>query len=202
MKIEKVSMKNFRCFGPRGTDIELESCITAFVGSNGSGKTAVFQALSLLFGVTPAQRTVRRQDFHLPADQQELRSGATLLIEVILSFPELEGLDEDDTADAVPEFFHQMVASAPGAPLKVRMRLQAVWTDDGTPEGSIKEDLRWITTLNNDFEWDECNRVQAVERGSIQFIYVPAARDAAGQVTALLKGRLWRAAKMVRSVSG
>jgi len=195
MKIEKVSMKNFRCFGPRGTDIELESCITAFVGSNGSGKTAVFQALSLLFGVTPAQRTVRRQDFHLPADQQELRSGATLLIEVILSFPELEGLDEDDTADAVPEFFHQMVASAPGAPLKVRMRLQAVWTDDGTPEGSIKEDLRWITTLNNDFEWDECNRVQAVERGSIQFIYVPAARDAAGQVTALLKGRLWRAAK-------
>ena len=75
------------------------------------------------------------------------------------------------------------------------MRLQAIWIDDGTPEGSIEEDLRWITTLNNNFEWDDCNRVQAVERGSIQFIYVPAARDAAGQVTALLKGRLWRAAK-------
>ena len=162
MKIEKVSMKNFRCFGPRGTKIKLESCVTAFVGGNGSGKTTVFQALSRLFGVTPAQRTVRRQDFHLPADQQELQSGATLSIEVFFSFPELEGLDEDATADAVPEFFLQMAASAPGAPLKARMRLQATWTDDGTPEGSIEEDLRWITTLNDDFEWDDCNRVQAV----------------------------------------
>lgn len=195
MKIEKVSMKNFRCFGSRGTKIKLESCVTAFVGGNGSGKTAVFQALSRLFGVTPAQRTVRRQDFHLSVDQQELQSGATLSIEVFFSFPELEGLDEDATADAVPEFFLQMTASAPGAPLKARMRLQATWTDDGTPEGNIEEDLRWITTLNDDFEWDDCNRVQAVERGSIQFIYVPAARDAAGQVTALLKGRLWQAAK-------
>lgn len=195
MKIEKVSMTNFRCFGPRGTKIKLESRITAFVGGNGSGKTAVFQALSRLFGVTPAQRTIRRQDFHLPADRQELPSGATLFIEVIFAFPELEGLDEDDAADAVPEFFNQMAASDPGAPLKARMRLQATWTDDGTPEGSIEEDLRWITTLNNDFEWDDCNRVQGVERGSIQFIYVPAARDAVGQVTALLKGRLWHAAK-------
>ncbi len=48
-------------------------------------------------------------------------------------------------------------------------------------------------TMNS--KWDECKRVQAVERGSIQFIYVPAARDAAGQVTSLLKGRLWQAAR-------
>ena len=179
-----------------GSDhIKLENCITAFVGGNGSGKTAAFQALSRLFGVTPAQRTVRRQDFHLSADQQRLQSGTTLFIEVILSFPELEGLDEDAVADAVPEFFLQMSASAPGAPLKARMRLQATWIDDGTPEGSIEEELRWITTLNNDFEWDDCNRVQVVDRGSIQFIYVPATRDAVGQVTALLKGRLWQAAK-------
>ena len=195
MKIEKVSIKNFRCFGPRGTKIKLESGVTAFVGGNGSGKTAVFQALSRLFGITPAQRAVRRQDFHLPADQQELQSGATLSIEVLFSFPELGGLDEDAAEDAVPEFFLQMAASAPGAPLKARMRLQATWTDDGTPDGSIDEDLRWITTLDDDFEWDDCKRVQAVERGSIQLIYVPAARDAAGQVTALLKGRLWQAAK-------
>lgn len=195
MKIEKVSIKNFRCFGPRGTSIKLESGITAFVGSNGSGKTAVFQALSRLFGVTPTQRTVRRQDFHIPANQQELQSGATLSIEVIFSFPELEGLDNDAAEDAVPEFFNQMAASALGSPLKARMKLQATWTDNGTPDGSIDEDLRWITTLNDDFEWDECKRVQAVERGSIQLIYVPAARDVAGQVTALLKGRLWQAAK-------
>jgi len=195
MKIEKVSIKNFRCFGRRVTKIKLESCLTAFVGDNGCGKTAVFQALSRLFGATPAQRTVRRRDFHLTADQQELESGAALTIEVLFSFPELEGLDEDAVEDAVPEFFLQMASSAPGAPLKARMRLQATWTDDGTPEGSIDEDLRWITALDDNFEWDDCKRVQAVERRSIQLIYVPAARDAAGQVTALLKGRLWQAAK-------
>jgi hypothetical protein len=38
---------------------------------------------------------VRRQDFHLAADQQELESDANLSIETIFSFPELEGLDED-----------------------------------------------------------------------------------------------------------
>ncbi len=195
MKVERVTLKNFRCFGPQGTKIRLQSAVTAFVGANGSGKTAAFQALSRLFGVTPAHRAVRRRDFHVPADQQELHSEATLSIEVLFSFPELEGLDEDEAEEAVPEFFLQMAASAPSAPLKARMRLQANWNDDGTPDGSIDEDLRWITTLDDDFEWDECKRVQAVERGSIQLIYVPAARDAAAQVTALLKGRLWQAAR-------
>jgi putative ATP-dependent endonuclease of OLD family len=195
VKIEKISIKSFRCFGPRGTTIELESRVTAFVGGNGSGKTAAFQALSRLFGITSAQRAVRRQDFHLAADQQELQSGATLSIEVVFAFPELENLDQGAAGDAVPECFQQMAASAPGAPLKARMRLQAIWTDDGTPDGSIDEDLRWIVTLDDDFEWDDCKRVQGVERGFIQLIYVPASRDVAAHVTALLKGRLWKAAK-------
>ena len=195
MKIDYVSIKNFRCFGAAESKINLESDVTAFVGGNGSGKTAAFHALSRLFGITPAQRTVRRRDFHLPADQPELQSGDTLAIEVVFCFPELEGLNEDEAEAAVPEFFLQMAASAPGAPLQARMKLQATWTDDGTPDGNIDEDLRWITTLDDDFEWADCNRVQAVERGSVQLIYVPAARDAAAQVTALLKSRLWQAAK-------
>ena len=195
MKIERISLKNFRCFGPNEATIALRDDLTAFVGGNGSGKTAAFQALSRLFGVTAAQRTIRRQDFHLPARQKELLSGTTITLEVIFSFPELSGAHERGAENAVPEFFLQMAASAPGAPLKARMRLQATWTDDGTPDGSIDEDLRWITTLDDRFNWDECKRVHAVERGSIQLIYVPATRDAAAQVTALLKGRLWHAAK-------
>lgn len=195
MKIERISLENFRCFGPRRTPIRFRPEVTTFVGGNGSGKTAAFQALSRLFGVTPGQRAVRRQDFHVPADRQELESGATLSVEAIFAFPELEGLDEDAVADAVPELFLQMAASAPGGPLKVRMVLRATWTDDGTPDGSIDEDIRWVTTLDDEFDWDDCKRVQAVERGAIQLIYVPAARDAATQVTALLKGRLWQAAR-------
>ena len=195
MKIERITLKNFRCFGPNGATIEMGSCVTAFIGGNGCGKTAVFQALGRLFGATPSQRSVRRQDFHLSPDQYELPSGATLSIDVVFSFPELEPHEDKESADAVPEFFLQMAATEPGGPLKARLRLQATWTDDGTPEGSIDEDLRWVTTLDDDIKWDECNRVQAVERGCIQFLYVPAVRDADAQVTALLRGRLWSAAK-------
>lgn len=195
MKIEEINIQNFRCFGPNGVKIKLESCATAFVGGNGSGKTAAFQALSRLFGVTPTDRSLRRQDFHLSSDSRDLVSGASLSIEVLFKFPELLGLDEEEAEDAVPEFFIQMAASAPGGPLKARMRLEATWIDDGTPDGSIDEDLRWINTLDEDYEWEECKRVQAVERSSIQLIYIPVARDAATQVTALLKGRLWQAAR-------
>lgn len=195
MKIEQVSIRNFRSFGPETTSIVFEAAVTCLVGSNGAGKTALFQALSRMFGVGSSQRTVRQQDFHIPADAEDLNSGAMLSVEVVLAFPELNDEDDEDAADAVPEFFRQMAASAPGAPLKARMALRATWTDDGTPNGSVDEDLRWITTFDDNFEWDDCPRVQAVERGSIQLIYVPATRDAATQVIALLKGRLWQAAR-------
>src|SRR5579875_758872 len=134
MKIEKISLVNFRCFGSKPTEISLESGVTAFVGGNGSGKTAAFQALSRLFGITPTQRAGRREDFHVPRDQPQLQPGATLSIEVLFSFPELNGREEGAAQSAVPEFFHQMAIAAPGAPLMARMRLQATWTDDGTPE--------------------------------------------------------------------
>jgi len=80
MKIESIYLENFRCFGPGGTSIELERGVSVFVGGNGSGKTAAFQALSRLFGITFTQRRVRRQDFHLSPDSPELQSGTTLII--------------------------------------------------------------------------------------------------------------------------
>lgn len=88
MKLESITIRNFRSFGEQARKIVFEPGITAFVGGNGSGKTAVFQALSRLFGVTTGQRLVRRQDFHVKPDQDELPSGASLFIE----FPNWKGL--------------------------------------------------------------------------------------------------------------
>lgn len=65
MKIENIAVRNFRCFGPDWMEVSLEEQVTAFVGGNGSGKTALFQALSRLFGVTRADRTVTKKDFHI-----------------------------------------------------------------------------------------------------------------------------------------
>lgn len=195
MKIEMLRLKNFRCFGPRCARIPIDNNITVFVGGNGSGKTATFLALSRLFGVTATQRTVCRRDFHIPKNSQELESGTSLAIEVILGFPELEDINPDAYEDAIPEFFFHMSASAPGNPLKARMQLRATWTDDGTSDGSIEEEIRWINTLDSTYDWEDCPRVSSFERGAIQLIYVPATRDGASQVTALLKSRLWKAAK-------
>ena len=193
MKIEKIILKNFRCFGPEPTEIDLEAGVTALVGGNGAGKTALLLALARLFGVTSGQRSVRLRDFHLLPEQHELSDESTLYLECILGFPELAGSGAG--GGAVPDFFEHMAASAPGAPLKARLRLQATWTDDSTPEGSIQEDIRWITTLGEEFEWDSCHRVSAIDRAAIQLIYVPAARNASERVTELLKGRLWQAAR-------
>lgn len=193
MKIERVVLKNFRCFGPEPTEVNFEASVTALVGGNGAGKTALLLALARLFGITSNQRLVRPQDFHLGPERKELLSGSALSIECILGFPELDGGEVG--GNAVPQVFEHMAASAPGAPLKARLRLQATWTDDSTPDGSIQEDIRWITTLADDFEWENCQRVTAIDRAAIQLVYVPAARNASERVTQLLKGRLWQAAR-------
>ena len=75
----------------------------------------------------------------------------------------------------MPEFFLQMAASGPAEPLKVRIVLKATWIDDGTPNGSVEEDIRWVGALDDHYDWDDdCQKVPAVERGTIQLVYVPA----------------------------
>lgn len=193
MKIENVSIRNFRCFGSEWTVLNLQEHVTALVGGNGSGKTALFQALARLFGVTRPERTVTKSDFHITHDEEELPDGRSLEIECLLGFPELD-TDDEDNAEAVPDFFNHMAASGPDEALKARIRLVATWIEDGTPDGTVEEDIRWITTLGEEFDWETCPKVSAVDRASIQLVYVPALRNATDRVTELLKGRLWKAA--------
>lgn len=189
MFIERLTLTNFRCFGPDPRTISLESGLTAFVGVNGAGKTAVMQALQRLFGVTGDQRRLRRQDFHVPTAEAESARQRSFVIEAILAFPELDA-EDGDTA-AVPEFFHQMAADS-GGRLKCRLHLQATWTEDGSLDGAIEQKFLAIRTLG-DFTEADCIELKAIDRARIQMIYVPAARDGASQVAAFLRGRLWRA---------
>lgn len=189
MFIERLVLTNFRCFGPAPTTIELTAGLTAFVGVNGAGKTAVMLALQRLFGVTGDQRRLRRQDFHVPVAEAAPPRERRFVLEAILAFPELDG--EGTGPDAVPEFFQQMAADEAGL-LKCRLRLEATWTDDGSLEGAIEQKY-WAVRAFGDFGEGDCTELKAVDRTRIQMIYVPAQRDAASQVTAFLRGRLWRA---------
>lgn len=202
MFIERLIISNFRCFGSEPCTIDLSSGLTAFIGANGAGKTAAMQALLRLFGVTSEQRRVRRQDFFIPVIEAEPARQRDLSIDAIIAFPELDAVEGDGSDESrVPEFFNQMVADDAGR-LKCRLRLQATWTDDGSLDGAIDHKLWAIRTLG-DFGEKDCIELKAVDRARIQMIYIPAARDGASQVTAFLRGRLWRAiswSKKVRDV--
>ena len=172
MFLESVSLTNFRCFGPVEQVIGLSSGLTAFVGANGSGKTALMHALLRQFGMTPDQRRVRRQDFHVPATESKAPSQRVLSIESILSFPELEVEAGDHTA--VPEFFHQMAADDKGR-LKCRLRLQATWVDDGSLDGAIEQKF-WAVRTFGAFEETDLVELKTIDRSRVQMLYVPASR--------------------------
>ena len=61
MKIEKIKLQNFRCFGADAIELNFEEVLTTLVGGNGSGKTAVLQAVSRLFGTSSAQRALSQR---------------------------------------------------------------------------------------------------------------------------------------------
>ena len=191
MFLESIKLSNFRCFGSTPQNIGLEDSITAFVGANGAGKTAVMLALLRLFGVTSDHRRVRRQDFHVPFNETNAPASRSLSIEAILAFPELETGDPQ-AASTVPEFFQQMAADKDGK-LKCRLRMEATWTDDGSLEGIIQENYFAIRTLSDEYKKEECSDLKPIDRSRVQVIYVPATRDGSSQVSSFLKGRLWRA---------
>ncbi len=192
MQLDTLIVKNFQCFGPDGIALNMTDPVATMIGANGSGKTAVFQALSRLFGLGGSARKIEKSDFHLPVDADDVENECELHLEAVFSFPEL---DDDGAGAAVAEFWTQMSASGPNDPLKARIVLKAVWVDDGTPDGVVESSIRWITRTDDDYEWDACKPLTAAQRSAIQVVYVPANRGSLSQVKALLRGRLWRAAR-------
>jgi putative ATP-dependent endonuclease of OLD family len=175
--------------------VSISSEITAVVGPNAAGKTALLQALSKLFGVSRAQRTVLRSDFHLGAeDDPDNRDAKHLFIDVLIGLPELG--DGTATPETIAPSFRHMQIEREGETPVCRLRLEARWEDDGTVEGEVAQDLFWVDTLDDDPAEDQCHPVSASDRGLIQLYYTPASRDAAAQVRATagaLAARLLRA---------
>ncbi|MFN6785786.1 AAA family ATPase [Proteus mirabilis] len=87
MHIERINLQNFRSFGPEGQSIAVDPDLTTLVGANGAGKTVLMQALQRMFGISNEQRTIRRQDFHIPSLEEEIPSKRTLTLEAIVAFP-------------------------------------------------------------------------------------------------------------------
>lgn len=195
MHIQSLKISGFRSFGPDEETIPLEDGITTIVGPNASGKTALLQAVCKIFGVTRAQRTIQRSDFHLPKGvPPDDRSTRNLSIEVMIALPELaKGTATPSTI--APVFKHMQIKKPKATPI-CRVGLEAQWTDDSTADGEVTQDLFWITTLDETFTDEQKTPVTAVDRGLIHVYYTPASRDAEAQIKAsagALAARLLRA---------
>lgn len=197
MRLKSVTIAGFRCFGPEAISVDLGPEITAIVGPNASGKTALLQSLSKLFGVSQAERTICRSDFYWAPDADpEDRSPRDLFIDVLISLPELA--DGSATSETIaPLFRHARIERPEEVPI-CRMRLEARWEDDGTVDGEVTQELCWVDTLSPDPKDEQKNPVNSSERSLIRLYYTPASRDAAAQVRAT-SGAL--AARLLRAIA-
>lgn len=195
MRLESVTLSGFRCFGPDPLKVPLSPEVTALVGPNAAGKTALLKALSKIFGVSRAERTIQRYDFHLAVDADpDDRSAKDLVIDVLIALPEL--VDGTATPETVAPSFRHMLIPRKDKPPVCRMRLEARWEDDNTVEGEVSQDLYWVDTLDEVPAPAKKHPVPPADRGLIQLYYTPASRDAGAQVratTGALAARLLRA---------
>ncbi|MEA5551310.1 AAA family ATPase [Anabaena cylindrica UHCC 0172] len=196
MKIDSITIKGFRCFGDIPKTIKLSDGITAFVGANGSGKTAVLEALLRVFGITAKERTILRTDFHTSSGiADEDSSTRELYIEIRIVFPGLSK-DTPEQDPGVPVCFNHMVVFEPNGIPIVRVRLEAKWIDDGTVDGDIEQKLFWIPTPNELPTEQEKIICLPTDRARIQVHYIPAIRDPSSQLTSssgAMIGRLLKA---------
>jgi putative ATP-dependent endonuclease of the OLD family len=178
MQLDKIKISNFRCFGEEPQTISLEHDLTILIGNNGSGKTALITALRRVFGSTREERAIVCDDFHIqPSETTENLEGRQLYIEVIFSFPELQG-NIEAAKDTCPAFSSVIYADDKHA-LKARIRLEAVWSKNEYDD-EVDSKLYWITTPHDvpfgDGE-DSKFPVSASDRKHIRLRYIPAFRD-------------------------
>jgi putative ATP-dependent endonuclease of OLD family len=176
MRVVKLCLSNFRCFGATPTVIDLDD-LTVLIGTNGTGKTALLTALLRLFGSRATDRTLDFSDFHLPpgADANSVKE-LKLWIEAWLEFP------EGAASPGVPECFRQMAVSSAGAEPFCRIRLDATWMRNETSGGDVDILLNWIVASDSNPPEKAKRRVSAQDRGNISVIYVPASRDPSAQL--------------------
>jgi putative ATP-dependent endonuclease of OLD family len=192
MKITTVRLNNFKCFGPTTTEIQFAE-VSYVLGPNGSGKTAVLEALSRLFGSLAAQRVVRVDDFHVPlgwSASEVHGEEATLWLEADIEFPEA-GADGQH-ASVPPNFSHMAIGTHDGVP-RIRVRLTALLASDG----EVEEKLEYILKVDEDGEPTSRANMSRYDRRHIEVHYLPARREPADQIAftaSSLIGRALRAA--------
>lgn len=182
MKLSKLKLWNYRCFGSEEQVILIDQ-LTTFIGNNSAGKTAALSALNCMFSENSNDRILHRSDFHLPKDiLPDEMEQQSLYIEAVFEFEELQS-GSNGGEYAIPIFFQHFVVDNPGRLPYLRIRLEATWEKSNTIDGSIDSKISYITCPEF-AEIEEGNRTNASRRDldKIRVIYVPAVRDPSKQL--------------------
>ena len=182
MRLSKLKLKNYRCFGSDEQTILLDD-LTTFIGNNSAGKTAALAALNCMFSENGGDRILQRSDFHLPKEMApDEMDSQNLYIEAVFEFEELQS-ETGGGEHAIPIFFQHLVVDNPGGLPYLRIRLEATWEKSGTIEGSIDSKISYITCPES-VEIEDIHRTNAARRDldKIRVVYVPAVRDPSRQL--------------------
>lgn len=197
MKLTTVKICNFRSFCGEET-IDLED-LTAIIGANSSGKTALLQALLKLFGETSREREILRSDFHVPNNT----APSTLYenefhIDVTIEFPNVS---------AVPEFFDRYKIEENGKAPYIRIRKEAKWRKSNQPEGIIESKVYCVTTGHTttrinvpEYHVPKGDKKEISEDylSLIKMIYIPALRNPNEQLKMISGTLLWRFINIIK----
>jgi len=187
MKLTQLRLSGFQSFGKAPTTITLRK-MTYLLGPNGSGKTAVLQALARMFGYDPAQRRIRRTDFNVPLLELHPAATRVLWIEAQFEFPELKAPSKTKHPTIPAHFAHLQLTSADGV-ARMRFRLTATLDEDGEIEETFEH------VLETDAKDEPAKTMPASKsaRSNIQVHYLPARRDPSDHIAYTANSLLGRA---------
>lgn len=182
MRLSKIKLCNYRCFGACEQTIPIDD-LTTFIGNNSSGKTAALAALNCMFSENGSDRLLQRSDFHLPKDvSPETLECQSLYVEAVFEFDELQS-EQHGGEQSVPEYFQHLVVDGPDGSPYLRIRMDATWEKSNTVEGSIESQIRYVTCPESvPVTEDSFTVAHRRELDKIRVIYIPAVRDPSRQL--------------------
>ncbi|KZY29764.1 ATP-dependent endonuclease [Oleiphilus sp. HI0043] len=188
--------KSISCDYPQ--TIEFEPELTAFIGHNGTGKSAALEALNKLFSIDHSLRGISPSDFHV-ADDAEPNTQRDLSIEAIFTLTNADG------NPSVPPLINGLTVSSSTGEVIFRVRLEASLNFDYSPLGDVDESIWVIDGDMEDPDEENKHRLSATQRNAIQVNYIPANRDPLVQLKYSSKavlGRLLKAIKWTEDEQG
>lgn len=176
MKLSKLKIHNYRCFG-EGEQVILIDDLIAFIGNNSAGKTAALCALNCIFSENSNDRILKRSDFHLPKEMKpEELVEQEMYIEAVFTFEKLEGEHVEEYA--VPQFFESLVVDSQNGIPYLRIRLMATWESSTTIEGAIDSKIVYvICPEEQEITDDDIVTAQRKDLDRIRVVYIPAVRE-------------------------